>query len=58
MVERREAEEAAKLEALRAAAQVGLAALERGAFKEFDDASGLVAHLEKLADDDAGAGSN
>lgn len=59
MIQRREAEDAAKLEALRAAAQVGVAALECGAYKEFDDASGLVAHLDKLADDVvSGAGSN
>jgi antitoxin ParD1/3/4 len=59
MVERREAEEAAKLEALRAAAEIGVAALERGAFKEFDDAAALVAHLDKVADRAvSGAGSN
>jgi antitoxin ParD1/3/4 len=44
-------EEAAKLRALRAAAQLGISALDRGEFKEFADASGLRAHLNKLADD-------
>lgn len=44
MVERREAEDAAKLEALRAAA------FDRGAFEEFADAAALVAHLNELAD--------
>jgi antitoxin ParD1/3/4 len=44
-------DEAMKLEALRAAAQLGVSALDRGEFKEFADASVLVAHLNKLADD-------
>jgi antitoxin ParD1/3/4 len=39
-----------KLEALRAAAQLGISALDRGEFKEFAEVSGLVAHLNKLAD--------
>ncbi|MDR3423753.1 MAG: type II toxin-antitoxin system ParD family antitoxin [Alphaproteobacteria bacterium] len=50
LVENREAEEAAKLKALRAAAQVGVKALDRGEFKKFDDASELIAHLDTLAD--------
>ena len=49
LVEAREAEEAAKLEALRAAARIGTAALERGAFKEFADAAALTAHLDRIA---------
>jgi antitoxin ParD1/3/4 len=53
LIENREAEEAAKLEALRAAAFLGASALDRGEFKEFADASALVAHLNKLADDAA-----
>jgi antitoxin ParD1/3/4 len=44
-------EEATKLEVLRAAAQLGISALDRGEFKEFTDASDLVTHLNKLADD-------
>jgi antitoxin ParD1/3/4 len=51
LVENREVEEATKLEALRAAAHLGASALERGEFKEFADASALVAHLNKLGDD-------
>jgi antitoxin ParD1/3/4 len=50
LVETREAEEAAKLEALRAAAQVGFNALDRGEFAEFSDASALIAHLDRIAD--------
>jgi antitoxin ParD1/3/4 len=50
LVENREAEDAAKLEALRAAAQIGAGALERGEFREFADASALVAHLNAIAD--------
>jgi antitoxin ParD1/3/4 len=45
-----EAEEATKLENLRAAAQLGISALDGGAFKEFADAAALVAHLDALAD--------
>jgi antitoxin ParD1/3/4 len=48
LVENREAEDAAKLHALRAAAQIGVAALEHGEFKEFSDASGLTSYLEEL----------
>jgi antitoxin ParD1/3/4 len=50
LIERREAEDAAKLVALREAAAVGIAALESGAYKEFADAEQLTAYLEKLAD--------
>lgn len=49
LIENREAEEAAKLEALRAAAQVGVDALDRGASKNFADASALASHLNALA---------
>jgi antitoxin ParD1/3/4 len=59
LVERREALETAKLEALRAAAQTGAAAFDRGAFEEFADAAALVAHLDELADRAvSGPGSN
>jgi antitoxin ParD1/3/4 len=51
LVENREVEEATKLEALRAAAQIGVSALDRGEFKEFADRSALVAHLNKVADE-------
>jgi antitoxin ParD1/3/4 len=39
LVENREVEEATKLDALRAAAFLGVSALDRGEFKEFADAS-------------------
>jgi antitoxin ParD1/3/4 len=59
LVENREVEEATKLEALREAAQLGISALDRGEFKEFADASALVAHLNKIADDVlSGTGGN
>ncbi len=54
LVENREVDEATKLEALRSAADLGIAALERGAFKQFADASSLVAHLDKVADEALG----
>ena len=50
LVEQREAEEAGKLEALRAAAGVGVAALDRGEFKEFRDIEDLQAYLNNLSD--------
>ncbi len=50
LVEQREAEAAAKLEALRAAAGVGVAALDRGEFKEFRDIEDLQAYLNNLSD--------
>ena len=50
LIERREAEDAAKLTSLRDAAAVGVAALERGEFTEFPDADALLAYLDKVAD--------
>jgi antitoxin ParD1/3/4 len=50
LIEGRDAEDAAKLEALRRAAQTGAAAIERGDFREFSDPGALKAHLERLAD--------
>ena len=50
LVGQREAHDAAKLEALRAAAGVGIAALDRGEFKEFRDIEDLQAHLNDLSD--------
>jgi antitoxin ParD1/3/4 len=49
LVENREVEEATKLETLRAAAQLGVSALDRGEFKEFPNGSALIAYLNKLA---------
>ncbi len=50
LIERREAEDAAKLVALREAAVVGVAALERGEFTEFSDVDALVAYLDEVAE--------
>jgi antitoxin ParD1/3/4 len=50
LVEQREAEDAGKLKALRAAARVGLGALDRGEFKEFRSAKDLQAYLNDLSD--------
>jgi len=50
LIEQREAEDAARLEALRDAARSGAAALDRGDFKEFADSNALVAYLDDLAD--------
>ncbi len=59
LVENREVEEATKLETLRAAAQLGVSALERGEFKEFPNGLALLSHLNKIADKVvSGAGDN
>ena len=50
LVENREVDEAGKLAALRSAADLGVAALDRGAFKQFADASSLITHLNAVAD--------
>lgn len=50
LIERREAEDATKLIALREAAAVGVAALERGEFTEFPSADALLAYLDEVAD--------
>ena len=49
LIEQREAEDASKLKALRAAARVGVEALERGQFKEFESIEDLRAYLDDLA---------
>lgn len=51
LVETREAAEKAKLEALRAAAQVEFSAVDRGEFTEFADASAMISHLDRIADE-------
>ena len=50
LVERREAEDAGKLKALRAAARVGVGALDRGEFKEFGNVEDLQAYLNDLSE--------
>ncbi len=48
LIESREAEEAARLDALRSAADLGVAAFDRGEYKEFATASELKDHLRRL----------
>jgi antitoxin ParD1/3/4 len=50
LVEQREAEDAAKLKALRAAARAGVGALDRGDFKEFGDIGELQTYLNDLSE--------
>lgn len=50
LVEQREAEDAAKLDVLREATRVGVAALDRGEFKEFENIEDLEAYLNNLSE--------
>jgi antitoxin ParD1/3/4 len=50
LVEQREAEDAAKLAALREAARIGFAALDRGEFKEFGSVDDLKSYLRDLSE--------
>lgn len=50
LMEQREAEDAGKLEILRVAARIGVDALDRGEFKEFEDIEDLQAYLNDLSD--------
>ena len=50
LVERREAEDAAKLKVLRKAAGAGFGALDRGEFKEFDSIDDLQAYLNVVSE--------
>jgi antitoxin ParD1/3/4 len=50
LVEQREAEDESKLRALRAAARVGVAALDRGEFEEFGTIEDLQAYLNDLSE--------
>jgi len=50
LVEAREHEQAARLEALRAAVDLGVAALERGEFAEFSSPQSLRDYLNQLDD--------
>lgn len=49
LIEEREKEQAAKLEALRAAVQVGIDELDRGEYVEFADPKSLAAFIDSLA---------
>lgn len=48
LVENREADEAAKLDALRTAIDLGVSSIERGEVKTFPDASSLVDYLGEV----------
>jgi antitoxin ParD1/3/4 len=50
LVEQREAEDAGKLKALRAAARLGVGALDRGEFKEFRAIEDLQTYLNELSE--------
>jgi antitoxin ParD1/3/4 len=50
LVEQREAEDAARLKVLREAARAGVAALDRGEFKEFENIEDLQAYLNDLSE--------
>ncbi|HKV15024.1 MAG TPA: type II toxin-antitoxin system ParD family antitoxin [Reyranella sp.] len=50
LVEQRAAEDAGKLKALRAAARIGVGALDRGEFKEFRNVEDLQAYLNDLSE--------
>jgi antitoxin ParD1/3/4 len=50
LVEQREAEDASKLKALRAAARAGVRALDRGDFKEFGNIEELQTYLNDPSD--------
>ena len=50
LVERREAEEAARLEAMREAANAGIADIAAGRFRTFDSATTLAEHLSVLSE--------
>ncbi|MFM7567295.1 MAG: type II toxin-antitoxin system ParD family antitoxin [Betaproteobacteria bacterium] len=55
LVEQREAEDAYRLEALRAAVQLGAADIAAGRFKSFDSEALLRAHLRSVANKAAAA---
>src|SRR2546423_14019330 len=50
LIERREAEDAAKLDALRAAAATGIGAIEAGAYREFLERGSLQTYLSGISD--------
>jgi antitoxin ParD1/3/4 len=55
LVEQREAEDAHRLEALRAAVQLGAADIAAGRFKSFDTKASLRDHLRSVANKAAAA---
>ena len=50
MIERRDADEEARLEALRAAIQVGIDDIEAGRYTDFETPQELDLHLRKISD--------
>ncbi len=50
LVERREAEDAARLDALREATRLGVAAVEAGEYLDFAEGEGLASYLEALGE--------
>jgi antitoxin ParD1/3/4 len=50
LIEARDAEDQARLQALREAARAGVADIEAGRFRSFDDPESLRRHLGKVAD--------
>lgn len=50
LIERQEAQDAARLVALRDAAHLGIAAIEGGEFRDFAEGEGLAAWLETLGE--------
>jgi len=56
LIETREAEEKARIRALREAARTGIADIEEGRFRKFDSSSALRRHLASLADQAAERG--
>jgi antitoxin ParD1/3/4 len=59
LIEGRDAEERARLEALRGAARVGIADVEAGRYHSFETSEALERHLDALADEAiAGRGAN
>ena len=48
LVEQKEAEDAAKLQALREAARIGFADFEQGRYREFDDPDELSRYLQSI----------
>jgi antitoxin ParD1/3/4 len=51
LIEAREAEEKARLRALRDAGRVGIADVEAGRFRTFDERAGLGRHLKSATDE-------
>jgi len=57
LIARREAEDAARLQALPDAANVGIAAVDRRAFKEFSDARSFETYLNEITIEMLGSGA-